>query len=207
MSDIGIDLKDTYEEIGTHVVFADSVSGEWIDSEPNSQVTKPFIREFFLEATFPYDTEVDSGTIVTMDALSEDNVFIVMNKTAEMLENEIIQNNVVLYKCNVTGKLYRQTQSGEDEYDSNYRQNVMFNEIAASVPALQTEPLFGNQLDGESELGLLGLERHELFVPSSFGIKPLDRFETVSGEYYMVETVEHRRYKNVCVCKLGEDHR
>ena len=37
-------------------------STEYLDIRPNTQATKPFIREFFLEAALCYDTDAVSGS-------------------------------------------------------------------------------------------------------------------------------------------------
>jgi len=212
-SGLGQDIKDVFSEVGINYSIYRSgevtVSGEFLDWESNSQVTKPFIREFFLECTFAFDTVVDSGNVIQFlpsGELAGGDKYMVMNKTPYLFENELVENAGVLYKINVSGELQR--PSGEAEWSTQtYHKQTAFNTIAVEVPALQTEPLFGGELEAEEELALLGIEKQDLYIPSSYGIKALDRYHTASGEYYMVESVKKRRFKGIDVVVLSEDTR
>lgn len=209
-SGLGDDIKEVFQEVGIlfNINRTPVLSGEYLDWEPNSQVTKPFIREFFLESTFAYDTLVVEGDVIQFMPSGEaaGDKYLVMNKTPSLFENEIIDHAGVLYKVNVSGELRR--PSGEAEWSTQtYHKVAQFTTIAAEVPALQTEPLFGGELEVEEELGLLGIEKQELYVPISYGIQALDRYHTASGEYYMVESVKKRRFKGIDVCVLSEDTR
>jgi len=56
---IGPDIKEAIVEVGTRFVIerdSGDITGEYLNFKSNAQVTKPFIREFFLEAEFCYDT-------------------------------------------------------------------------------------------------------------------------------------------------------
>ena len=85
--------------------------------------------------------------------------------------------------------------------------SAVFVSIKSDAYSLLTEPLFSGYLDTESELANIGIERQELYIPSSFGIQTLDRFEPTSGEYYIVESIRTRRFPGVDVVVLGEDTR
>jgi hypothetical protein len=129
-----------------------------------------------------------------------------MNLTPDLFENEVYEYQGVLYKCNVlAGKLER--FSGEDWDDQTYKKDFVWDVIDDAIFALQTESLFGHSLETDVELGMLGLERHELYIPSSYGIKALDRFTPVSGEFYMVTTIKSRRYDGIDVAELETDRR
>ena len=104
-------VKRTIESVGTALTIlrdGGDVTGEYCDVEPNSQVTKPFVREFFLEASLVFDTEVVPGDVVQFD---DGRKLLVMNSTPAQFRNEVITNEAVLYKCNVSGELWR--SSGE----------------------------------------------------------------------------------------------
>lgn len=207
---IGFDIKDVYVEVGTAYSASrvgPGVSGEletgYLDFELNRQVTKPFIREYFIEASLPYDTISAVGDVI--EFTGDGRKFLLMNLTPDLFENEVFEYQGVLYKCNViAGKLER--SSGED-WDSNYKKRHNWHTIDDSIPALVTESLFGHSLETDVELGMIGLERFELYIPSSYGIKPLDRFTPVSGEWYMITTVKSRRYTGVDVAELETDTR
>ena len=200
---LGTDLKETYEEIGIKVI-VDGSGEEYIDYAPNAQVTKPFIREFFIEGSIPYDTTQVVGSIVRFDIFNKD--YMVMNLTPESLENEVYEYSGVYYMCNVSGEILR--PSGEAVWnDEDYRKDTVFELITGEAYGLQTEPLSGTDLDAQSELGNLMIQNEELYIPSKYGIRVLDRYQPVSGEYYIVKTVLDRRFSGIDVCELGEDNR
>ena len=203
MSDVGDDIKDTLEDIGTVVSIMGGSESEYLDFEPNAQVTKPFIREFFLDAMVSYDTAMVTGDVIEFDVTGDR--FIVMNKTPMLLENERIYNDTVLYKCNVSGEILR--PSGETRDSQTMLKSAVFVSIKSDAYSLLTEPLFSGYLDTESELANMGIERQELYIPSDYGIQVLDRFEPTSGEYYLVESIRTRRFPGVDVVVLGEDTR
>lgn len=205
---IAADLKEVFEEVGiSYKILRDSgdVSGEFLDFEPNEQITKPFIREYFLEVSLASDTEAIGGDVVEFLPSGETgDKYLLMNKTADIFENEIIKYDGVLYKVNVSGEILR--SSGE-VWDDNYRKGYGFKVVKTTAYGLQVEPLFGGELEDNTDLALIGLEKHELYVPSSYGIQELDQYISNSGEYYRVESIKARRYKGVDVIILGEDTR
>jgi hypothetical protein len=201
---ISLDIKLVLEEIGTSfVVKRDSgdVAGGYLDYEMNRQVTKPFIREFFLEATFQHDSAATNGDVVEF---SDGRRFLVMNDSPENFENELISREVVLYMCNVSGELLR--ESGE-LWDVNYRSGVSWQSIRSNCYASLTSRLFGTDLQQDEELAQIGIESQVLYLPSSLGARSLDRYQPASGEYYKVEQVIHRYFPSVDVCYLAEDTR
>ena len=202
---IGNDIKETLIEVGaSYTILRESgnLTGDYIDYENNSQVTKPFIREYFLEATMAYDTLAVPGDVLTIDPI--DQQFIVMNSSSEQFENSIISKGIVLYKCNVSGELLRFSGEGRD---SLYRPITKWNTVKSNAYGLLTETLFGTTLTQDDELGQLGIESDDLYLPHSYGAKINDRYEYVSGEFLKIETVEKRKFDSVDVCHLAEDTR
>jgi hypothetical protein len=203
---IGPDIEEVLDEVGTsYTILRDSgnVTGEKTYYKSNSQVTKPFIREFFLEAWFPYNTQAVGGDYVQL--LTTGDIFLVMNRTAQMFEDAIIKWDVVLYKCNVTIDVLRPVES--DDWDSDYRKLTSWSYIKEQKYALITTPLYGHDLATDEELGYLGLEVHEMYAPTSLGVETLDRIKLTSLEYFRVETIKPRRYEGVNVYEIGEDSR
>lgn len=201
---IGQDLKETFEDVGTeYSIIEGSGSGEssYLDWEPNSQVTKPFIREFFIEGTLPYDTSVAVGDVLRFETQGDD--FLLMNKTPELFENAITSYACVLYKCNVSGEIQRPQVAR----DAQYHEEVSWQTVQATAYGLQTEALYGHDLETDEELALIGVENHEAYFPSRYGTQLHDRVLSSSGEYYRVETKKTRRYSGVDVVELGEDTR
>ena len=207
---LGDDIKAAYIDVGTAYSAArkgPGTSGELetghLDFILNRQVTKPFIREYFIEASLPYDTETVVGDVIEFTA--DGRKFLLMNLTPDMFENQVYEYQSVLYKCNVlAGKLER--SSGEI-WDSNYRKVPNWVEIDDNIEALQAESLYGHSLESDIELGQLGLEKFELYLPATYGVQVKDRWTPVSGEWYMVTTVKKRRFDGVDVAELREDRR
>jgi len=204
---LGCDIKELYEDIGvafTMIIGGNvEIPGGYMQYNLNRQVTKPFIREFFLEAFLPYDTTVAAGEVLRFDVTSD--TYMVMNKTPQTFENEIIQYHAVLYKCNVSGELQR--VSGET-WDANYQMNPAWLPVRTNAYGLMTEALYGHDLETDEELGQLGLENHELYLPKEVGMRLLDRYIPYSGEFpYKIETLKTRRFPSVYVAELAKDTR
>jgi hypothetical protein len=203
---IGPDIKEAIWDVG---VFYDILlptplpDQEKLVYKGNAQATKPFIREFFLEATISYDSLATPGSVIKISTSAIP--YIVMNKTPSLFEDAVIENKVVLYKCNVSGELLR--ISGEVGWNPSYKKTPVFEVIRANVYALQTEVLAGSGILPEQEIGAISTDRQDLYAPSYYGIKELDRYTPVSGENYMVKAVKKRLYDNVDVCELIPDKR
>lgn len=203
---IGPDIKEAIWDVG---VFYDILlptplpDQEKLVYKGNAQATKPFIREFFLEATISYDSLTTPGSVIKI--FTSAIPYIVMNKTPSLFEDAIIENKVVLYKCNVSGELLR--ISGEVGWSPSYKKTPVFEVIRANAYALQTEVLAGSGILPEQEIGAISTDRQDLYAPSYYGIKELDRYTPVSGENYMVKAVKKRLYDNVDVCELIPDKR
>lgn len=203
---IGPDIDEVLDEVGTSfTILRDSgnLTGEKTYFKSNSQVTKPFIREFFLEAWFPYNTQAVGGDYVQF--ITTQDIYIVMNITPSMFEDAVIKYDVVLYKCNVQLDILRPYES--DDWDANYQKLTSWQMIAGRKWGLVTTPLYGHDLATDEELGYLGLEVHELYLPENLGVQTLDRIRLTSLEFFRVETIKPRRYEGVNVFEIGEDTR
>jgi len=203
---VGDDIKDALSEVGssyTIVRDAGNISGETGLLEYSSQVTKPLTLEHFRRCTAPYDTQMITGDVVEFDVI--DQKFIVTNVLAELFENAAVQYEAVLYKCNVaSGELYR--PSGES-WGDQYHKETQWELIKDNCDAMQVAALYGNDLDADNEVALIGLQKDEVLIPRFAGAQVLDRWQPYSGEYYIVSTIETRRYPNVDVLIVEEDTR
>ena len=203
---VGADIKEVLADVGTKILIVRAtrnISGEFIKYQLNAQVTKPFIREFFLDAIVSHDTRVVSGDIIEFKETS--GRYLIVTKTPYMLENEVIQYNVVLYKTNVKINLERPQEIRSPQ---TLLSRTSWTRIKTNVDALLTSPLFGVSLDTDEPIGLLGIERGEMYIPSSYGAQRLDRIVIFgTNEYYRVESIKKRRYEDVEVVEVGEDVR
>jgi hypothetical protein len=203
---LGEDLKEVFAEVGTaFTILRDegNISGEFLIYEINRQVTKPFVREFFYEAEFAYDTVVVPGDVVVFD---DSRRFLVANVTDSHFENSAIEKEGVLYKCNITsGRLWR--YSGEDWDETSYRVTEDFQIVYDDVSALMTEGLYGHELEEDEEIGQIGQEGHEIYMSGNLSPQALDIWEPTSGEFFEVRTIKTRRYENIKVVEAVEQTR
>ena len=202
---IGTDLEEVLDEVGAaYTILRDSgnITGEYLDAETNAQVTKPFIREFFLEASLGHNTEAVNGDYLQFNITSD--IYMVMNKTAEIFENSIIAYQVVLYKCNVSdGLILRPTNP---DWDSDYYRRTVWSTVKANAIFLLTSHLMGGELE-ELDLGEITLHQNEMIIPTSIGVQIMDRVKISDTEYYKVSSVKKRRFKDVDVLEVIEDVR
>lgn len=202
---IGPDIKDALKEVAiTATILRDSgnVENEYIDYDPNAQVTKPFVQEFFLECSLTYDTQIVIGDIIQFDTTTDK--YLVMNKTANQFENAVISYNGILYKSNTVVDVYRPVDI--ENRDDQYLHHTIWTLVKADVNVLLTTALHGYDLE-DSEIGKLSVKDLELYISTSVGAQELDRIIVSSREYYKIETVKKRRYSAVDVCDLGNDTR
>jgi len=200
---IGPDIKEVLAEVGVkYLVLRDSgnITGEYLTYKPNAQVTKPFIREYFLEAALSYDTKAVSGDIIQFVTTAD--CYIIMNSTPALFENAVIKYESVLYKTNVLIDVLRPSNVRDV---NTLQMRTVWTPIKTQAKALISVPMFGIDLDTNEELGLIGIGNYELYLPSSYGAQVLDRIRISSSEFYRVETVKRRRYNNVDVLDIGED--
>lgn len=180
-------------------------SGEYLEYELNSQVSDPFIREFFIEARLQYDTQAETGDLIKLQ--NQGQFYILMNKTPDIFENEAFQYNCVLYKTNVSGEVYR--VSGERTRDPQTLELKPNWVRVAGTRALLTEKRYGSDIQEEEEIGHLQVKALKMFVPSSIDIQAMDRFQInpPSGEYFKVEEIAKYKFPNTLICTLAEDTR
>lgn len=203
---IQYDIEDVLEEVGLAFSIERMGVDAGFDSEfltytPNTQVTKPFVREHFLEITLKSDTNVLSGDILTF--LVGGDSYLVMNNTSDFFENEVIRYLAVLYKVNVVLDILRPQNT-----TVGYNTSFDFLELYSEQKALIYAPLFGNVGRIDDEAGEYGLDKQELYLPVGYDIKEIDRIR-ISGtsEYYQVNSVILRRFPNIIVASLKEDTR
>ncbi len=203
---IELDIADVLEEVGVSFtierlgVAVDDVI-EYLTYTPNSQVTKPFVREHFLECVFVAETQVLNGDVITF--VESGDSYLVMNNSPDFFEDGVIRYLAVLYKTNVLIDIYH-PQNTTVGYDTSFDFQLMY----SAQKALVSEPLFGNIEAFDENIGTYNLEKNQLYLPSGYGLEEQDRI-VINGttEQYRVQTVIQRRYPNVIVADLGEDTR
>lgn len=206
---IGPDISEVLEEVGIAITIEDidgnQTTGEYSYAKSNSQVTKPFIREFFLEGWLVYNTSASAGDYLIFNVPNDK--YIIMNKSPQIFENEVIKYDVVLYKTNETVDILRPSQEESDRSSQTYLLETSWTMVKGNIDVLITTSLFGHDLNDDLALGQINIEKHEMYIPSSVGIQSLDRIRLTSQEYYLVQSVKPRRYADVDVVALIEDTR
>ena len=205
---IGPDLAEVYKEVGAsvdiHKPDGTVLHGEYLDFDINRQVTKPFIREFFMEAAFSYVTGAAGGDVVEL--LVDGRKFLIMNLTGELFEDQIITRSAVLYKCNEVASIKRLTKGG---WGAGYKRSIIWSDIAVDVPVLLTERFFGTGLGavGPEDFMEYDILDNQLYISSEYDVKPMDRVWLSSVEYFQVDFIEKRKFDGVISCVLSEDTR
>jgi len=204
---IGPEIKEVYQEVGLsyHLYTQDerkTEEPEYLVAKTNAQVTKPFVREFFLEAQVAYDSLIRPG--MYLQVIVPNDYYMVMNATPVLFEDQVIRYDIVLYKTNVLITIYEQEQAVDP---NNYKKESIWNPLYTDVRALASEPLFGNLLLLEDDIGTLELKRDQLYIPAAYSLKSDDRIELSTGERFWVTTVLPRRYPAVDLANLQKDTR
>lgn len=206
---VGIDIKEALEEVGVaYTILRESgdIVGEYGLLEASSQTTKPLTLEHFRKSMIPHDTQIIAGDIVRFDIIDE--TYLATNVIPELFENAVAHYDAVFYKCNVTsGELMRPSGETWDDPMDQYHKATEWGAIQSGCNAMQVASLYGNDLETDQELALLGLKKDEVLIPHSVGAQVMDRWQPASGEYYQVSVIETRRYPNIDVLLVEEDRR
>jgi hypothetical protein len=196
------DIKDVCSEIGeSYLVRKQSgvYSGEYLIPEPLNQLTSAFSREFLFEATLQYDTLAETGDVLSL--LQSGIDYLLINKSPQVIENEVIEFTGSMYKCNVSGELRRPSYPSRG---TQYQQEEEFTQVAAEVFATFQESQPSMK---EEEFGNIGITKGELYLAGRHDIKIDDRYVTYSGEYYRVMGIKKHMFSGIEVAILGEDRR
>lgn len=204
---IGADICDVLSEVGsayTIVRSGGNISGEYATYDLTSQATKPITLEHFRRGMLAYNTSVVAGDVIEFTTSSER--FLIANKLPLLFQNEVAEYESIFYKCNVSsGELFR--PSGERWDPNTYHKETQWESIKSDCDAMQVAALYGNDLETDQELALVGLQKDEVYLPDSVGARVMDRWQPASGEYYMVSTIESRRFPGLDVLIIEEDTR
>jgi len=205
---VGDDIKAAYQEVGIHYSVnrgtlpgtSGELTGGYLMYDPNLQASKPFLRNFAVEASLAYDTVVMSGDLLTLD---DGQKFLVNVVTPDVLQGSAIEKLANLYKVNVSGELYR--YSGES-VDTFYHTTQTLDLVASNVHATLAPEEAQTEL-GQADMAQLEIQRLTLYVPSCYGIQALDRYSPESGEFYKVRAVNRRMFDGIDIVSLEEDTR
>jgi hypothetical protein len=208
---IGPDIQEALDELGVSTLIRvyDPVSksfsfskSERIFYKINNQATRPFIREVFVDGQVGYQSSIKSGTIIKIHNIP----YLATSCTPIYFEDEVIQYNVIFYKCNVSGEIQR--LSGESNWDrTTMRKNPSFVTQYADVYALLAETdirvneIILPPIGDKTEIN------HYLYLDNFYKIQEKDRYLARSGEYYKVNVVFRNIFEGVDLAVLSNDTR
>lgn len=205
---IGPDLAEVLPEVGTLVKIykpdGTIISGEYLDFDINRQVTKPFIREFFIEASFSYITKAAGGDVI--EFIADGRKFLIMNLTGELFEDAVISYSAVMYKCNEVATIKRPTKG---IWGNGYKKELTWPNVVVDVPILLTERFFGTGLGAVEPRDFLEYDilDNQIYISAYYGVRPMDRVWLSDTEFFKVDFVEKRKFEGVYSCVLSEDTR
>lgn len=207
-SGIGPDIKEVYDELGSSITIINRdpvITGHKIIYETNSQATKPFIREHHIDCSFPYNNPLDTGDIIKIDNV--DRYYMVMNKTPELFEDQIVEYSSILYLCNIptTACIVRPIEiRNSSTYDMINGWEMV---IESPVYGVLSDRVFGSTIEQGLIEGQNPVWRIDLYIPKWYDIKSLDRIIVSPTEYYKIEAIESYNYPGSVVALLVEDTR
>jgi len=209
MAGLGSDIAEVYTELGADASIVNRVpvvTGQRVLYDINAQATKPFIREHQLDASLPYDTLITTNDVIMMTAT--DRYYMVMNKTPELFENEVVEWSSVLYLCNIplTAHIVRPVEvRNAATYNMISGWHVV---VDAPIYGLLSERVFGSEVKQKSkEGGQFPVWAIDFITPKYYEIKSLDRLIMSETEYYKIDVIESFNYPGMNMILLTEDTR
>ncbi|MFW6120241.1 MAG: hypothetical protein ACOC80_05000 [Petrotogales bacterium] len=204
---IAEDLSQVFEEVGVLFTIEDTEIQEYMDFEYNVQVSNPFVREFAVDGMFKSNTSVSGGSIINIHEAG--SRFLIVNFLPELFENAAIAYNATLYKCNVYGMCYRQTQTdAEKRYDSTYKTDFKWEKQFETWAPFTTDIRgISSGLRDHEDFAFINVKEKNLYLPESLDIQVGDRWYISSDEYYKIDNVERHRFNGAIICDVSEDTR
>lgn len=200
----GADVSDIIDDIGIPFTIFGTTTTEKCITKINSQISKPFIREFFLEVTTAYNTAVVPGNIIVFDA-PDGRYYLITANAFNKLGNAVMTTELVGYKCNSFGKLQRNNETGWNA--QTYQHTNAWTDILDPCPALLSEVQFGQMSQlADEDIGKIFTQELKLYLPKSVGIKTNDRY-IVDGVNWQIGRIESLRFSGCDVCNVEVDTR
>lgn len=204
MTGIGPDIAEVINELGTqvNVIKHDGTATvqEYIDYEVSIQANSPFLTQFMLDCTLPYNTTAVPGDILQIIDDSTYYILVVSNPTR--FDGGVVVREGVLYKCNMIGAFSRVTE----ERDSDYVLVSDWADYQTSEPVLLTGSLETYNIEGK-DYAQFSVSEDNLHVSGDVGVQVGDRFTNSDGDKYEITGVAKYRLNNVWICRVVPDTR
>lgn len=201
---IGVDIASVINELGTLATIIRTPTNltEKIMYEVDEKSTNSFTREYYLTASFIYNSVIVSGDVIQFNS----NSHLVANKTPDNFENSTVENLGVLYKCNLpsTAKVLI---PGQTQNATTYEITPSWTVRKALAYGLLYQDTRGTLKNEMSPTGKDPVFQLLCLVPASYGVVQDDRLLVTSTEYYRVQDIEKYQYPGIHVLSLVEDNR
>ena len=203
---IGLDIAGVINELGTTVIFPErvpAIPNEKIDYESNSQMTKPFTAEHFLNTTFVFNSAVEPGDLVVIKATQIP--YRVMNVFSEIFEDEIIHKQCILYKCNELVSIFSQE---ETENPVTLETEARWARHTKDLTTLIADKLYASRIDDYTvRFTEIEIKGRIMYVPKHIRVFSKDRVLTKDGTRYGVTITEDHTFPGMNLVYLEEDTR
>lgn len=203
MAGIGPDIKEVMQELGVLATILRTPTNitEKITYDVNGQASNVFMREFALAASFAYDTVINVGDLIQFNS----ETYIVVHKTPDDFEGEVVEYASGLLKCNIgnfSAVVYGKTQD-PDTFVITTGWTVRI----ANCKGLMYKGARSALLNADSTTGKETTFLLDCFVPAYYDIHKDDRIYISPTESYRVQDVEKYFYPGCHVLSLVEDER
>lgn len=208
MAGIGDDIKEVLDELGTTATITKSDTStvtEKIDPEAYPTHSSEFIRQFFISATFNYETVAVIGDDISFRSKHH----ILVNIDESTFEDLPVDKIGSMYLCNTNGAFKRETTTVNPTTFAEEKTWAVASGNPASLYALQYENKFGFEQMFAEDMQSFFTEKHILVIPNGLDVKVGDRWypnyqdDTV---YFRISAIESRRL-GTPICTLDEDTR
>ncbi len=224
---IGQDIAEVLDELGMTVEVRrpDTDEYEWfqerIELTTSETSSNPFDREFLANASFRHNTQIECGDIVRTTVSSIP--YVVLTKTPQGFEDQVIEFNSLLYRCNVSGIVLKQIDAGS--WASDYTNQAKWVPVyAGAVPIVLAS---SQQVDAGAVRGVLKQPfgefenaPNDVFISGWYHVPGLSRFRYFSVKYFpwieweesvsynkkdLVLSSDYRLFKSIIKDNIGND--
>lgn len=199
---IGEDINGVLAEIGVsaEIIRTPTNITENITCDAKENSNDPFSQHNYFDAMLGYNSSIVPGDVLKINNM----MFLVMNKTPETFESEIVQHVSILYKCNFVGILLASTEiKDQTTYEVTLGWSVRKNNVVGLIYKDVRNTINDVNRSTGKDLNFI----LNCIVPSSYDAQPLDRLFLSSSEYYRVQDIEKYQYPGIHVLTLVKDDR
>jgi len=208
MSEIGDDLLEVLEELGSKIIIHHYITNtdttEYVDPDFEVNQVYPWTSHYVMKCDFVYTTVAVPGDLITFTTDSL-NYLLVALATARF-ENKIISKEGVIYLCNTLVQIQRRTEVRVD-YDLQVAWPIVYSgEYALFSGNIALDDLV------EKKYGEFTLQRDRLYISDQLDVQVGDRIwlkesMDVSGEAREILAIENKMFAGIKICLTKEDIR